>query len=200
MTDLCARGGLLKLENFEAEHTLTESNTIEKYANGEMQKYFQEYTILLKKIMDECPNHANKIEEQYYGSRIVMVHAFSQDEATGELCGYELKSNENFELEYYKKPYIEWEAYQYESSCVAELDPIYREFSKSVACDSSNSSDYSSTSLEMRKAYEIFKKTGNPTCGSKNFAEIYEKNPMGTTTTTGNQSGICAQGGLPALT
>jgi len=71
-------------------------------------------------------------------------------------------------------------------SCVAELDPIYREFAKSPTCDTSDVKDLSSEAYEFKKNCEVFRNNGNPTCGVKNFAKIYEESTNDATTFSGH--------------
>ncbi len=81
--------------------------------------------------------------------------------------------------------------YECESSCVDEIDKIYRDFTKSPSCDS-YSNEYKEYTLEFRKTCEIFNKTGNPVCGKINYAEIYEKSKSVDTEFRGNQNNICS--------
>jgi len=210
MTDLCARGGISAVELFSSEHP-------NRIIGINLEQYvLKEYITLLENIITECPYHVNVIEDAYYASKIMMIYYFSQDNTTGQSCWLQLgvtrnnleitfdteyfKKHSIFETELYRKPYSEWEPQQCESSCVAELDPIYREYAKSSACDTSNIDDVPNEFYEFRKTCEIFKNSGNPTCGNKNFAKIYEESAKDTTTTiTKNKNYICAEGGIKAL-
>jgi len=209
MTDICTKGGINAVETFSSKHP-------NRIIGVNLEQYvLEEYITLLENIIKECPYHVNIIEDAFYASKIMMVYYFSQDSNTGQSCWLQLgvtrstldntfdtenfKSHNIFETELYKKPYSEWEPQQCESSCVAELDTIYREYAKSPACDTSNVNDVPNEFYEFRKTCEIFKNTDNPTCGNKNFAKIYKESANATTTITTNKNDICVEGGIKAL-
>jgi len=210
MTDICAKGGISAIETFADKHP----NRI--LGINLEQHVMEDYITLLENIIIECPYHVKVVEDAYYASRILKVYYFSKDQTSHKSCWLQLgvtpstldntfeadfnKKFGHFDTELYEKPYSEWEPKDCESSCVAELDTIYREYAKSSACDTTDVNDYPKKFHEFRKTCEIFKKTDNPTCGNINFAKIYkDSDASNITTITEYKNDICAEGGIKAL-
>lgn len=190
MTDICENGGIRAVSDFSFR--LPNNNSNRMPTKFPREDTLRDYKSLLEEIITECPYHLNSMELSYYLIRMELVYLYSHDNTTGKYCMAQIgatynTTTTNFNTELYEKPYSEWEPSQCESSCVAELDTIYRDFINSPSCNDSI------------KACAIFK-TGNPICGKKNFAEIYEKN-HGNVITPAVQSkkDLCSGGGEKAL-
>jgi len=211
MIDICAKGGISAVETFAEKHP----NRI--LGINLEQHVMEEYIQLLEDIIIECPYHVKSIEDAYYASRILKVYYYSKDATTHKSCWLQLgvipntldrtfeanfnKKAGSFKTKLYEKPYSEWDAKSCESSCVAELDTIYREYAKITNCDTSDPENSPKKFNEFRKACEIFKNTGNPTCGNINFAQLYETSDISSriTTITEYKNDICAESGVKAL-
>jgi len=192
MSELCHNGGKDAIEKFSS----SQSNT--KLGVDVTKEGLQEYISLLKRILNECPDYDDLVDDAYYFSRIMMVYYFSKDSTTGNICMTQIGATHNIQEDTYdaglfRIPYNEWKSNHCESSCVSELDPIYREYAKSSACDTSK--DYAKEAFEFRRACEIFKTTGNPICGNKIFPEVNKQS----STIDNSDNDFCAEGGSKAL-
>jgi len=206
--DICQNGGKDAIEKFSSTHP---NNKL----GGNMKKEdLQAYINLLRRILTECPSHDNVTEEVYFLSRIMMVYYFSKDSTTGNSCMDQIGATHNISEDTYdaglfRIPYSEWSSDHCESSCVSELDPIYRDYAKTPACDTSNSKNFEKEAFEFRRACEVFKTTGNFKCGKKTFPE--KNGPTSTSTSTlvssvtptaennNKDNGICSENGYPTV-
>lgn len=123
MADICLGGGKIAYEEFRKTLPLPGSS-------NQCNELYPQKIAFLKRIIIECPNHANDLEKEYYDERLEMVDLCSKDSVTGEIC---MKADDDFKWDL-EISYSNWEPYQCESSCVAEIDAIYREYANSPAC------------------------------------------------------------------
>jgi len=158
MSDLCKNGGITAMEESNPYHF-------------KEPKDYTDFLAVLGKIIKECPEPNEQVIAEYYRISIVNVYINSKDATTGDICFNQLKVEDHFRTPIYKHPYSLWNPSDCKSSCVAELDPIYREFSKYSICDTYTTyfnvgPDY----VEFRENCEILKKFNEPlsACG-KNY-------------------------------
>jgi len=185
MTDLCAKGGLDAKSNYyrsDNPYTLVEKHLNEciwsdisskecydkekeEYCNGG----YQDYIDFLKKIITDCPTHANEIETSYYEQRLEMIYKCSKDSVTGEVCEDVLMIGFSDGIPSLKGQYRKWEPYQCEisKSCLAEIDAVYREYNKSPGCvhaSSPNTCEYFGDNNPLESCgkpyYEVSSTTG----------------------------------------
>jgi len=158
MSDLCKNGGVTAMDESNPHHF-------------KEVKDYTDFLAVLGQIIKECPEPDERVIAEYYRISIVNVYINSKDSITGNYCFTQLGVEDHFRTPIYKHPYSLWNPSDCKSSCVAELDPIYREFSKYPICDMqttyfSLSTDYN----EFRENCEILKKFNEPlsACG-KNY-------------------------------
>jgi len=126
----------------------------------------QEYFDFLKKIITECPDHPVGFERCYYAQKLYNAVHCNKDSVTGEVC------SELIDLGEFIKPYSQWESYRCGTSCITEVDKVFREYSTFPGCSRDRRFE-DHNNMQTSSCESNFMGKSNPidSCGKKDYVD-----------------------------
>jgi len=123
-TSLCEGGGIPAESDYLFFHRSGGFDANPAYLDQYCGGGAQDLINYIHTIITSCPNdHSQMIEDDYYDERLYKIKYCSADAVTGKNCGEVI--NEGYG--YFHEPYSQWDPNKCSSSCIAELDEVYRD-------------------------------------------------------------------------